>query len=105
MIPSTEYLTSELGEAAQARAIPCVRFFLTRCARVFSGAEGSDTSYKVDINTASGNRHPVGGKRPPMWRTVEPALPTAAAHQAVGRNDDGRARSGRLASHHARALI
>ena len=32
-IPSTEYRISDIGEAAQARAMPCFRFFLTLCAR------------------------------------------------------------------------
>src|SRR5688500_7140658 len=38
-MPSSEYRTSDLGEAAHANARPCRRFFRTRCARPFAGSE------------------------------------------------------------------
>src|SRR5687768_18537810 len=39
IMPSTEYRTSDLGEAAHASARPCRRFFRTLRARPFAGSE------------------------------------------------------------------
>src|SRR5262245_30821441 len=39
IIPSNEYRISARGEAAHARAIPCLRFFLTLRARPFFAAD------------------------------------------------------------------
>jgi len=46
-IPNNEKRISELGEAAQARAIPCLRFFLTREARPLLLRELVSILYKL----------------------------------------------------------
>ena len=56
-IPSSENLTSERGEAAQASAMPCLRFFLTLAARPFVAGELSDIRFKSTRHAAVPTSH------------------------------------------------
>ena len=59
-MPSSEYRTSDRGEAAQASAMPSRKFFFTRPARLLGVEAGSFTELAIMDSCAPASARAVG---------------------------------------------